>query len=227
MNGKASHLTSEFIREALSNRTWDFGNEVLYDLCAKNPDHTRDDVIIAKIWIIGRSYAAAIERRPRVTDGPVGDAFYETCVAPRIRKSQIDDWFHSLRNIPIDDMATNLEMHKRLMGLFYDISKLDKRSLASKYLHFHFRDRFYIYDSRSSTSISQLTSRVEDLSALRDRDDTYARFFLRCRSLNREIASSLALNLTPRELDKVLLKQALSSQRKTKEGVRIDVPERV
>jgi hypothetical protein len=212
MSGKASHVTSQFINEALSSRFWDFGNQVLYDLCEKNRGHTRDDIIIAKIWIIGRSYAAAIERRPRITDGPVGDAFYETCVARQIRESPIDDWFQSLRDSPIEDTATNLEMHKRLMDLFYSISRLDKRSLASKYLHFHFRDRFYIYDSRASAAISQLTSPVKDLPALRDNDRRYAHFFLRCRSLNREIASSLALNLTPRELDKVLLKQALSSQ---------------
>src|SRR5438477_314230 len=56
-------LTSEFVEGALLEKVWDVGNGVLYDLCAANPEHTRDDVIIAKIWLIGRTYAAAIERR--------------------------------------------------------------------------------------------------------------------------------------------------------------------
>jgi hypothetical protein len=218
MNRKASHLTSEFINDALSNRAWDFGNQALYDLCGRNPGHTRDDVIIAKIWIIGRCYAAAIERRARVTDGPVGDAFYETWVAPEVRGSPIDQWFQLLRDSPIEDAATNLEIHKRLTDLFYKISELDKRSLASKYLHFHFPDRFYIYDSRASAAISRLTSPVEDFSALRDYDPSYASFFLRCRKLNQEIASCLGLNLTPRGLDKVLLKQASSAQQTKTSG---------
>lgn len=41
---------------------WSFGNQILYDMCLKNPSHTNENVIIGKIWLIGRSYAAAIER---------------------------------------------------------------------------------------------------------------------------------------------------------------------
>src|ERR1700675_3892793 len=100
-------LTPEFINKALSVTAWDFGNQVLYDLCATNPGHARDDIIIAKVWLIGRSYAAAIERR-RSTAGAVGDAFYETVVAPKIRSSGIDDWFHALDTSSTEDMALNL-----------------------------------------------------------------------------------------------------------------------
>lgn len=42
---------------------WDLGNQVLYDVCRQNPDHTDEQAIIAKILLIGRTYAAAIERR--------------------------------------------------------------------------------------------------------------------------------------------------------------------
>jgi len=132
-----SQLTAQFVTEALSLAAWDFGNQVLYDLCAANPGHARDDIIIAKIWLIGRSYAAAIERR-RSTADAVGDAFYETVVAPTIRSSAIDNWFRALATSANEDMALNLETHMRVMELFTEISGLEKRSLASKYLHFHF-----------------------------------------------------------------------------------------
>ena len=42
---------------------WDFGNKVLYDLCACNFKHDSDDKIIAKVWLLGRAYSVAVERR--------------------------------------------------------------------------------------------------------------------------------------------------------------------
>ena len=57
-------VTADFVRAAIDNYTpWKLGNDVLYKLCAMHPRHTEDAVIIGKFWLIGRSYAAAIERR--------------------------------------------------------------------------------------------------------------------------------------------------------------------
>jgi hypothetical protein len=39
-----------------------WGNHILYRMCHKQPGHTNVDVIAGKIWLIGRAYAAAIER---------------------------------------------------------------------------------------------------------------------------------------------------------------------
>jgi hypothetical protein len=198
-------LTFEFVESALLEKVWDVGNRVLYDLCAANREHTRDDVIIAKIWLIGRTYAAAIERRRDKGDA-VGDAFYETMVAPQIRNSDIDKWFEAIDSGAKEDMALNLETHKRVMDLFTRISGLEKRSLASKYLHFHFPSRFYIYDSRACTVISKLTKSIgRGLPSLREHDDVYARFSLRCRDLNERIDSLAGRHLSTREFDKVLL----------------------
>ena len=47
---------------------WDVGNEVLYELCTKHPRHAEIPAVIAKVWLIGRSYAAAIERRRNKAD---------------------------------------------------------------------------------------------------------------------------------------------------------------
>lgn len=46
-----------------TNSRWEYGNSVLYRMCEEEPEHKEIDVIVGKIWLIGRSYAAAIERR--------------------------------------------------------------------------------------------------------------------------------------------------------------------
>ena len=56
-------LTQGDIDHALEPSPWDLGNQVLYSLCLDHPYHTDGAAIIAKFWLIGRSYAAAIERR--------------------------------------------------------------------------------------------------------------------------------------------------------------------
>ena len=204
---------AEFLKKAISETAWDFGNQVLYDMCSANPDHKKDDIIIGKIWLIGRTYAAAIERRKTV-DGASGDAFYEDEVAPKVRNSDIDKWFQAVRSGSAQDLALHLETHARVMGLFTAISGLEKRSLASKYLHFHFPDRFYIYDSRAYRVISELTEPVrKSLPPLKEYDDVYARFFLRARDLRSQFASLLGRPLSLREFDKVLLARSLPPSR--------------
>lgn len=76
------------IKTAKSPSPWRVGNEVLYELCRTRPTHTDEADVIAKIWLIGRSYAAAIERRRNKSDG--NDNFYVDKVAPAIRRSSID-----------------------------------------------------------------------------------------------------------------------------------------
>lgn len=205
--GMTAKLTAGFVKHALEETVWDFGNQVLYDLCRVNPNHKRKDIILAKILLIGRSYAASIERRPDKGDIASGDLFYETKVGPRILRSPIDTWFRKLANGPYLDSAIVLETHGRVTNLFAEISGLEKRSLASKYLHFHFPELFYLYDSRASRAISGLTSSVKKhrLASLGEYDLTYARFFLRCRDLNKELDSLVGRHLKPRDVDKVLL----------------------
>lgn len=54
-------------------------NGILYRLCEEHPGHTNEDEIVAKIWLVGRSYSAAIERR-RASRDVSGEAFYTTTV---------------------------------------------------------------------------------------------------------------------------------------------------
>lgn len=58
-------LTRDLVRNSMSATPWDLGNEVLYRLCATHSQHTDISAIVAKVLMIGRVYAAAIERRKR------------------------------------------------------------------------------------------------------------------------------------------------------------------
>jgi hypothetical protein len=57
-----AQITQGDVDYALAPSIWDLGNQVLYSLCQAHPRHDHSDAIVAKVWLIGRSYAAAIER---------------------------------------------------------------------------------------------------------------------------------------------------------------------
>lgn len=80
------------IQVAQEHSKWKFGNDVLYKLCKDHPDHKSEDVVIAKIWLIGRAYSAAIERRK-----DKGSFSYEADVAPKIMESGLDEHLDRVR----------------------------------------------------------------------------------------------------------------------------------
>ena len=200
-------VTKQAIEDALKkNRVWDLGNKVLYDLCSLNPRHKTDEEIIAKVWLIGRSYSAAIERRKNKTADSEGDFFYENTVAPKIKNSEIDKWFEMIRMNPTPEIA--VKIHSKLTNLFSEISGLDKRSLASKYLHFHFEDLFFIYDARAVKAISSITQRPQKVVVDIPDDEAdlaYKSFFQRCLWLQNDLKSLLGRKPSPREIDKIFL----------------------
>jgi len=186
--------------------TWDVGNDALYGLCRRHPEHHDNAEIIAKLWLIGRTYAASIERRRHDVAKVSGDDFYTTVVAPRIRSARIDRWLRPLTALRRPVAETVLPAHARLTELFQQISGNQKRSLASKYLHFHFPRAVYIFDERVSRGIREVSPplRLRELP-FREFDDTYARFFLRCQQLHEELEQIMGRRMVPREVDKVLL----------------------
>jgi tRNA nucleotidyltransferase/poly(A) polymerase len=199
-------LTKEEVEKALANDAWDFGNQVLYDLCSQHPFHKSQQEIIAKVWMIGRTYAAALERRKNKSEDSDGDLFYEDKAFPKIKNSGIDDWIGSLKTNSRPEEA--IEAHSKVTNLFYEISELEKRSLASKYLHFHRPSLFFIYDSRAVKAIRQITPASEkqlpSLSPTKQ-DEEYLKFYRRCLWLSNELEGKLGRKPSPREIDKVLL----------------------
>jgi hypothetical protein len=189
------------IEEAIANTKWNLGNEILYRLCREYPMHTEQDVVIAKIWLIGRSYAAPIERRRKYLKIP-NDTFYETMVAPKMCGAGIDEWLEGVAE-PTGDAS--LVAHGRLGKLFEAITGLDKRSLASKYLHFHRPESFFLFDSRARQVLARFVRRPRMSAKLPVGCDLeYASFCRRCGDLRTALAELLGRQVTPREVDKVV-----------------------
>ncbi len=194
-----------------------FGNDVLYEMCRNQPQHTMPpkdkkqlDIIASKVWIIGRSYAAAIERGAG-EEIEQGKDFYMTKVAPAIYDSPIDEWLASVKHIKRltkENLVDSLRCHKNVMDLFTKIAGgTTKRSLASKYLHFHAPNAFFIYDSRASSRVAEEFSgkRKYRDSALSGCDEEYQVFCYRCLHFREKLEKEFGEGISPRDLDSRLL----------------------
>jgi hypothetical protein len=88
-NVSVEAITKADFQVALNaHSVWDFGNEVLYKLCHDHPNHTAADHIVAKAWLIGRAYAASLERRSGFKIE--SDTFYVHRVVPAFQNSGLD-----------------------------------------------------------------------------------------------------------------------------------------
>ena len=201
----------EYLKQ--KNSRWEFGNSILYQMCEDNPLHNDADVVIGKIWLIGRSYAAAIERRKNADDYQ-GDDFYYDAVAPKMLEigKELDSRIESLKNntgIIADCVPEILSTHKYLMDAFMDLTGLEKRSLASKYLHFHCPEKFFIYDSRARAAIGKIVKRPNKkiLLGIDDHDAEYGDFVCRMLELQEYLDEKLEVYEKPRAIDSFLLSE--------------------
>ncbi len=202
------------IEECKKDDVWALGNKVLYDLCAKHPHHTKEDEIVAKIWLIGRSYAAAIERRKPIENEPRGDDFYTKMVVPALEDPKMDNWLDDLKSLkPMSTEAISLalKIHKHLTIKFANLSRSNKRSLASKYLHFHLPNHFFLYDNRALSGLRELTK--DDKHRLQktmdvECDKEYSKFYNKMVNLKRMIIESKKIDLNPRQMDRLLLRHS-------------------
>jgi hypothetical protein len=207
-------ITCKLVELATAGTEWDIGNKVLYDLCKKYPNHQQIDQVVAKIWLIGRTYAAAIERR-RLKTAFRGDAFYTEYVAPKLVEWGTDRWLSGLathREVTTENLDEILSCHWQLTQAFYRLTRLDKRSLASKYLHFHRPPLFFIYDTRADQALSALSVRHSGTKRSdNDADQIYQLFCLKCLALRDQVKATYGVRLTPRELDNLLLEVSRTS----------------
>lgn len=194
------------------NHRWAFGNSVLYDMCRTYPLHNDPDIVVGKIWLIGRSYAAAVERR-KTGDGIDNDDFYYDVVAPAILEigGELDARITAINahpNICEETIDEVLQLHKFLMDRLLEITELEKRSLTSKYLHFHCPNMVYIYDSRACIRARQLVSKDGTRFSKhksKDVDAEYTDFCVRILELQEYIAQQTGRIFPPRDLDNLLL----------------------
>lgn len=126
-----------------------------------------------------------------VRDFPVSRGRLFTC---RLHKQSIDQI---------------LSVHKYLVDVFKSVTNDSKRSLVSKYLHFHRPDLFYIYDEYAAEGLKRLKpGQRASLPIPRSADSEYATFVLKLFDLQREIGRFNNRSLTPRQLDRLLLNVA-------------------
>ncbi len=183
----------------------DLGNEVLYRMCRENPLHLDRDVIHSKLWLIGRSYSVAIERKARYPKQAMRLAIDE------LLKSDIDKRIASVKEIrraEFENVAEVLELHGLLTGIFCEATGIQKRSLASKYLHFHAPDAVFIYDSIVSGNLHRISkeSKFDRVDEIRiGVDAAYAQYVFRALKYRDEILEpKLKRQASPREVDKSL-----------------------
>lgn len=206
-----------------------FANGVLYEMCEREPLHKNVDVIAGKLLLIGRSYAAAIERGEG-TEGD-SDVYYYQKVAPKIRDSDLDKRIALLRRqadlsdciLDADkDKALAIEailIHRYLEEEVFPTTKTH-RSLSSKYLHFHCPKAVYIYDERANSTLRKWVQYPEKAiledarfvyGKTKDKthanfDEEYANFICRVLELRKYLKESGAEGrVSPRDIDDFLL----------------------
>src|SRR5262249_6895064 len=138
-----SNLPSDYEIEAASKYEIhsNLMNKTLYFMCIDNPHHDNEDVIKSKLQLIGRAYSASLERRRT----NVRDADIYALVADSLKQSSIDSQIEELKRKGLDHVLQDdveaidqiLKLHKYFVSKLYDHVQMNKRSLASKYLHFH------------------------------------------------------------------------------------------
>jgi hypothetical protein len=187
-------LTREFVADALSRSILDPRTRALYDLCFFNRHHFQDELVADKLRHIGRLYA----------EYGAGLGFSPERGAHALAKSPVDRWFCTLATAEELEGWLLLETHKRVMDVFADLPEAEARSLASKYLHFHFPELFFIHDSLVDRAARRLAEGDSGFLAMGEFDPVYGRFHACCRKLADRLAPELGRRLSPRELDRVL-----------------------
>jgi hypothetical protein len=189
----------------------DLANEVLYELCQQYPRHDDPGAIYAKILLIGRSHAAAIERRDKDLEIP-NDEFYERKVVPGIQRSSLDEWIDQAAATPgvtAESLHVLLSVHSKLTRLFARLTDREQRSLASKYLHFHLPEHFFLYDTRAVRALGFLKGVIGKRFVVPKNaryDIEYERLVRKCLKLRIEALKLGIAPLTPRSVDNLLLR---------------------
>lgn len=192
--------------EETKTKKWMLGNNILYKMCQDHPSHTDAEEIRAKIWLIGRSYAAAIERRKNKKN--INDNFYDDFVEAFMefnKKFNLDKRLAELKNKEFNKTTLRemLLIHNELTKFFYEQTELEKRSLASKYLHFHV-PLFPIYDSRANDAIKKIVlGKVPELNIIGDKN--YSKFCHKILFLAEHIKNNTGRLPTLREIDTYLV----------------------
>lgn len=196
----------KFIQDAIKeyNKSFRFGDQILYDMCKKYPAHNKEEkgIIMSKVWLIGRSYAAALERTKKK------DVYKKLA---KENFNNIDERIEMLKDCTAIDNCNIeyiLNLHNKLVKIYKKVTDLDKISLASKYLHFHLPNLFYIYDSRANDAITKITKetgRLKKSEKISQENTAYAKFFNKVYIFQNKLKSITKTKYSPRHIDCILL----------------------
>ena len=203
-------LDRKSVQRACKDDVWAIGNQALYDLCERHPRHVVDAEIVAKVWLIGRAYAASVERgRGNADDAALSnDRFYAEAIPRALRASDLDRRLRELagfERIDESNVGSILDAHSHLVNVFYRLTGKKKRSLASKYLHFHRPSLFFIYDSRATSAVRALGLPRQVIEVPDVADRTYAQFVSAALGVRQFVSTKFGQALNPRQLDRLLL----------------------
>lgn len=191
---------------------WAVSDGVLYSLCKKHQDHQDTRASTAKMLLIGRTYAASAERGRSAGNSASlsGDAFYTKALPRALKRSRLDalmDLVRSERYATEENVVASLAVHSELMKVLRELTGVEKRSLASKYLHFHVPQLFFLFDSRADATLSRISPIRKRSSSLRalGGDLAYTRFVSCALALRGQLEARFGVRLSPRYLDRILL----------------------
>ena len=194
---------------------WGIGNDVLYEMCKKYPSHKNESEVVAKIFLIGRSYAASIERSKN-------DHIYEKKIPALVYKhgKDIDT---ALLQCNKENLQQLFSTYDLILRSFHEVSGKWNRSLASKYLHFHQPENFYIMDSRAKKGLSEVSKLYPIVSSAKNEEKKlysvsheskeYVHFYLKCQKCKQELENEFNCKLSTRDLDNLLLTIADNKKR--------------
>lgn len=90
MSKKITKVVKALIKDSKELAIYDLSNNHLYELFAKYPKHVNAKEIVAKVLILGRSYAAAIERGRGSKGTMTNDEFYSNEVPKAFKGLRLD-----------------------------------------------------------------------------------------------------------------------------------------
>jgi hypothetical protein len=192
-----------------------FSDKIIYQMCANQLYHVDDDIIKGKLMMIGRVYAASIERTKKQLKLLPKEDFYLKIAAPTIRKSKIDKLIKEAKDAPglhLESAPLFIGIHQELVDIFERISGKSNRSLASKYLHFHAPNKFFILDKFAKDGAKQFQLDVKnDVKRVKTKlhkpieNTEYLRHFVTCLKIRELIKDFYKKSLDPRQIDNLLL----------------------
>lgn len=191
---------------------YSFSDGVIYEMCRLNPKHEEVKIVAGKMLIINRVYSAGLERSLLQKDGgkiASGNFIYDYA-APALIKANLDEHIQSLQDTSTftDEVVISVLVLHHLLAAALKQEHMWRypRSFASKYLHFHLPNLFFIYDSFAHKKLSRFKlPRRHQFPKEDNIDDVYAKFLMRSLDLREHIYQEYNVHLSPRQIDRVLL----------------------